>query len=698
MLRFSLFFFLSLSICTTALKAQQSSGSSSSIPANIDFSTVNVDNLSDQQLQALLQKAQQNGMSIDDIIQQAQAKGMPQDQLDKLRQRLTLLNAGGSTSSPSLNQSGNNQASNNARQYNFELMTHADSVKAFKQLKEEEFRKRIYGYDLFNNQDLTFEPNLNIPTPGNYVIGAGDEIIVDVFGYSEKNDKLKVSPEGYISIPNVGPVLVTGLTMDEAKVRITKKLMGIYSGIAAGNTYVQVLLGDIRSIRILVIGEIMKPGSYTIPSLATVANALYVSGGPNVNGSFRNIEVVRDGKTLVTFDLYDFLQNGSLSKNVLLQDQDVIKVNPYKTRVDLEGQVKHPAIFEAKDGETVQNILDYAGGYSSYAYRGFIRASRINGKEREILTIPGDSLAYYKVQGGDSLYVDSVLNRFSNRVIIGGAVFHPGEFALDSGMTVKDVIEKADGLKEDALMSRGLIKRLKPDFSPEVLSFDVSAVMSGKDVEPLKREDSVIIYSRLRLREPYYVIVKGEVNKPDTVPFAEGMKVEDAILMAGGLKDAASLSQVEVARRATFNYYRPTDTSIAIVERLAIQKDLSKSAQADTFNLQPFDQIMVRHSAGYHELIVVNITGEVVYPGAYVLDSKTERLSDLISKAGGVKPEAFVEGSLMMRRPSKLDEDFQRNKLEVFAKANAGNDTAELKAIKSKYDSSQEQVVGINLM
>ncbi|HTJ10949.1 MAG TPA: SLBB domain-containing protein [Dinghuibacter sp.] len=667
------------------------------LPSNIDFSTVNVDNLSDQQLQQLWQKAQQNGLSVDDVVQQAQARGMAQDQAAKLRSRLTAVSQNGGQSQPS-NVSDN--SSPYGRKYGYAPLRPEDSLQILENRRHEGLRNRIFGADLFSNANLTFEPNLNIPTPGNYIIGPGDELVLDVYGVSEKNSHLTVTPEGYLNIPNVGPVLVSGLTMDEAKVRVSHKLESIYAGVAAGNTHVQLLLGAIRSIRVLVIGEIMRPGSYTLPSLATVANALYVSGGPDVNGSFRDIQVIRDGKPIVTFDLYDFLAHGSLASNVLLRDQDIVKVNPYQTRIELSGEVKHPAIFEAKPGETLGDILGYAGGYTSNAYKGFVRAVRVNNQEREIVTVPGADIQSYPLHSGDIYYVDSILNRYSNRVVIMGSVFHPGEFALEQGMTVKDLIGKADGLKEDAFTSRALVKRLRPDYSPEILNFNVNDVLNGSVSIPLQREDSIFIYSKFKIREPYYVIVAGEVNHPDTIPFADSMRLGDVILLAGGLKDAASLNQVEVGRRIRSQQYSPSDTNLAIVQRFSLQRDLGDNPEAASFALEPFDRVMVRHAPGYHEQIVVRVEGEVTYPGSYVIDSRNERLSDLIRKAGGLKPEAFAEGSLLLRQHDMDGAEgiFEQNKIDVFRDANKGDDSAEVrKVLRSKSGGSDVQLVGINL-
>lgn len=657
------------------------------IPANIDFSTVNVDEISDQQLSQLVQRARAAGLSDDDILQQAQSKGMSADNAAKLRARLAALGnqTGTGTETPS---------KDGPRTYTRNRLT--DSLERIRTTPS-----RIFGAQLFSNKNLSFEPSLSIPTPDNYVLGAGDQLLIDVFGYSEKSDKLIVTPDGYINVPNVGPIMVNGLTIEEARIRITNRLSSIYSGIRTGNTHVQVLLGDIRSIRVIVTGEVTNPGSYTLPSLATVANALYVSGGPGDNGSFRDITVIRNGAVIDTFDLYQFLSTGSLPGNILLRDQDIVKVNPYNTRVVLDGQVKHPAIFEAKTGETLYAMINYAGGYTDKAYTGVIKATRVTDKQREVLTIPRDEVRSFIVQSGDSLYVDSVLNRYTNRVSIDGPVYFPGNYAVSPGMSIADVIKQAGGVKEDIFMNRGLIKRRKADYSPEIVSFDLAKILSGQEAIPIQANDSIILYSRFGIRQPYFVYVGGEVNHPDSIPYADGMNLEAAILMAGGFSDAASWKEIEVARRTRTQDYNSSDLTLATISRLTIAGDFSFGANdtSSSFILMPFDKITVRRAPGYREQGSVKIEGDVVYPGEFVLSSKSERLSDLIDKSGGVKPDAYTQGAFLLRK-KKGDESenyLERNKQDVFKEANRGDDSTALGRLKNTTRDVEYELVDINL-
>nr|WP_295869211.1 SLBB domain-containing protein [uncultured Chitinophaga sp.] len=663
-----------------------------------------VDNLSDDQIRQLVADMKKNNIAFSDIDTYAQQKGIPDIEVTKLKGRIQMMGLDKELEQSLKNREKNkrdNEDETGTRKVDDDetmdsTMERGDRVKSKEERDREKRRKRIYGSELFNNKNLTFEPNLKMPTPPNYRLAANDEILIDVYGYSEVQHKLKVTPDGYIRIPNLGPVYVNGLTMEEAKNRITKQLSSIYSGIRSGNTFVQISLGSIRSIRVLLIGEVVNPGSYTIPSLATVANALYVSGGPSENGSFRDIQVIRNGSTVTTFDLYDFLARGDLSNNIVLQDQDIVKVNPYKTRVELIGEVKRQAIFEAKENETLKNILDYAGGFTDQSFRDVIRAYRVNNKEREVVNIPSDQIASFKVRSGDQFFIDSILNRFSNRVTIAGAVFHPGNYALENDMTVKDLIKRADGVKEVAAMSRGLIRRLQADYTPAFINFNVQDAMSGKSDIRLQREDSIMIYSKFDLREEYEVRIDGEVNKPGYFNYADSMRLEDLILMAGGLTDAASLQEVEISRRKRSGAYDPKDSSKAVIQRFSINADLSNNPEAKAFVLQPFDEIVVRRSPAYASQANVMVSGEVVYPGDYTINSRSERISDLIKRSGGLRPEAYPEGAVMMRKTfiNEGDSMLLASKLQVFY--NKLQDSTDIARVQTAVD-RKEQLLGINL-
>ena len=664
------------------------------VPSPAQIKQVNVDNLSDDQIRRIVAEMKQNNMGMSDIDSYAEQKGIPASEAEKLKNRIQMMGL-----DKTLDKKDSSKLFQKDTEYSGRSFNDADTTKVdlFRQNENpaEIRRKKIFGAELFSNKNLTFEPNLRMPTPANYKLAASDQVLIDVYGYSEVQYKLNVTEEGYIRIPNLGPVYVNGLTIEEARNRITRQLSTIYSTINSGKTFVQISLGNIRSIRVLLIGEIQQPGTYTLPSLATVANALYVSGGPDDNGSFRNIQVIRNGVPVATFDLYDFITKGDLSNNIGLQDQDIIKVNPYKTRVELLGEVKRPAIFEAKDNETLQNILDYAGGFTDGSYKENITGYRINNKEREVINVKADEIASFKLKSGDQFFVDSILNRFSNRVTISGAVFHPGNYGLEEGMTLADLIKKADGVREEASLNRGIIRRLQDDYTPAIISFNVQDIISGKTVIPVKKEDSVIVFSKLDLRQEYNVTISGEVNKPGAFPYADSMRLEDLILMAGGLRDAASLKHVEVSRRIRRGEYDSKDSAMAIIKQFDINANLSSIA-GQQVALEPFDEIMIRKSPAYSEQANINVEGEVVYPGKYSIVNKGEHISDLINRSGGLRPEAFPEGAVLLRKTyiSTADSALLNNKLELFY--NKLEDSTSINSVKNMME-RKYQLLGINL-
>jgi protein involved in polysaccharide export with SLBB domain len=659
---------------------------------------IKVDELSDDQIRQLVGEMKRNKITLDQVDEYAAENGIPDAEVSKLKMRIQGMgldkelsdSAGKDTSAESVDESSR-QVNDTTDYWDQKLRR----LKSKEDYERELRRRKIFGTELFSNKNLTFEPNLRMPTPPNYRISTNDELLIDVYGYSEVQHQLKVTPDGYIRIPYLGPVYVNGLTMEEARIRITKQLATIYGGIKTGNTFVQLSLGNIRSIRVLLIGEIERPGTYSLPSLATVANALYVSGGPGENGSFRNIQVIRNGQTAATFDLYDFIARGDLTNNIVLQDQDIVKVNPYKTRVELIGEVKRPAIFEAKDNESLQQILDYAGGYTDKAYREIIRANRTNNRQREVVNVTAAQIGTFQLRSGDQFFIDSILTRFSNRVTVSGAVFHPGDYALEDGMTVGDLIRKADGVKEEAALSRGVIRRLQDDYTPSMISFNVADAVNGRQRLVLQREDSVVIYSKMGLRELYQVKINGEVNQPGQYVYADSMQLEDLILIAGGLKDAASLKHVEISRRIRSGA-DSSDNRLAIIQQFDINADLSNNPKAAAFGLQPFDEVTVRKAPSYMEQANIQIGGEVLYPGQYAINSKQERISDVVRRAGGLRPEAYPEGAVLLRKTfvNESDSAYLTNKLEVFY--NKMQDSSDIVRLKSAME-RKEQLLGINL-
>ncbi len=650
---------------------------------------IRVEELSDDQVRQIVEDMKNKKVTLGQLNSFAQQKGIPSSEVAKLKERIRSLNL-----EKDLEYKRPPESHETGRGIDMEDMTY-ESAGHIQPVSPT--RKKIFGAELFSNKNLTFEPNLRMPTPQNYRLAAGDEIIIDVYGYSEVQHKLTVSPEGYIRIPYLGPVYVNGLTIAEAKSRISKQLGTIYSGIKSGNTSVQVSLGTIRSIQVLLIGEVERPGTYTVPSLASVANALYISGGPSENGSFRDIQVIRNGSIITTFDLYDFLTKGDLTNNIILQDQDIVKVNAYKVRIELSGEIKRPGIYEVKEGESLQNILEVAGGFTDLSYRDFIRVSRINAKEREMVNVPQGTTGTFIPRTGDKYFIDGIIDRFSNRVSITGAVFHPGDFALEPDMTLLDLIKKADGLMEVASLSRGIIRRMKADYTPSILNFNVDEIMKGQQKITLQREDSVVIFSKVQLQQKYKVKISGLVNKGGYFDFADSMKLEDLILLAGGMQEGASPRRVEISRRIrTGQPYNPADSLNVIVQQFDVKSDLRSTPDAAEFLLQPYDEVYVRKSPTYMEQTNVSIDGEVVYPGSYTIYSKKERISDLMKRSGGLKTEAYPAGAVLLRKTFINESDSLLLALKLKTFANSLKDSAAVQRLESTVQ-RKEQLLGINL-
>jgi protein involved in polysaccharide export with SLBB domain len=602
-----------------------------------DYSNIRVDELTDAQVKQFVQQANASGLGAEKMEQIVIAKGMSTNEIAKLKQRIERLNIQ-DNSNPTHTSSSRGLSDNN------EQLQYRTSISK----EQEALRSKIFGASLFSNSNPTFEPNLRLATPQDYEIGPDDEILIDIFGYSEANYQLRVTPEGTINIPLAGVVPVSGATVEQASSRIRSKLSNIYAGIKNKTTSVNISLGNIRSIKVILTGEVIKPGTYSLPSVATVFNALYACGGPNENGSFRSIQIIRAGNVVSTLDVYDFLLQGSMKKNIRLQDQDVIQVPTYQTRVILNGEVKHPAIFELMKGETLNDLIRFSGGFNEKAYKARIKVLKVTETERMIEDVLAEKFASYVPSTGDEVFVSKILDRYKNRVTITGALFRPGEYELDKGLTLKTLILKAEGLKEDAFLNRGFIIRLKEDLTTEMITFNSSDILTGKSTDiSLKREDKITIPSIFDLKEEYKLTINGEVRNPGTFDFAENTTLEALIIRAGGLKESATPKRIEVARRVKSANLLSDTTQIAQVFLLDVDKDLKKTV--GDFVLQPFDIISVRPAPGYQIQKSVKIEGEVLYPGTYTISGKNERISDLIKRAGGLTVFAYKSGASLKR-------------------------------------------------
>ena len=653
-----------------------------------NLSNIRIDDLSDDQIRAFMKQAESTGMGDAQLEQIAQARGMRAEEIPKLRERVNKLKkqtAGVDTK----------QSSNNERKLNYE----PESVKEEVQAGE---RSRIFGADLFKNSNLTFEPNLNMATPQNYVIGPNDEILITIFGNSEANYNLKVNPEGNINVEYVGVIQLGGLTVEAATSRIRSRMSKVYPGLAAGNTKLNVSIGNIRSIKVILTGEVQKPGTYTLPSLATVFNALYSSGGPTENGSFRTVELIRGGKILATLDIYDFLLKGEMKTNLRLQDQDIIRIPVYKSRMEIVGEVKRPGIFEMLNGESFIDLLNFSGDFKEAAFKARIKVLKNTDTERKISDITLAQFAEYKPATGDKFFVDKVLERFANRVSITGAVFRPGEYELEPGLSLSQLLKKAEGLKEDAFMQRGYITRLLSDNQTQLISFDVAGITNGTTADiPLLREDFINISSIFDLKEEYKVTIDGEIRQPGIFDFAENMTLEALILKSGGFKESATGQRIEISRRVKNSNLSSPSALIATVFQVNIEKDLNFNNPK--FELQPFDIISVRSSIGYEVQRQVKIEGEVLYPGMYTITNKDERVSDLVQRAGGLTALAYSKGASLKREgPVKtngknvIDQaEEEKNKLDKLQRLQeTAKDSVD---IKNQQGILKNVYVGINL-
>lgn len=600
---------------------------------NQDLRQIHIDQLSDADLQLYYNKLQAAGIPLEQALQMAAAKGMPATEIQKLKQRLALLSGKNTTSSTNTN---NKQPNNNITDTTNNVV---DSSKIFKPLID----PKIFGSELFNSASLTFEPNTRLATPLNYTVGPDDDLEISVYGVQETNFSLQVNAEGSITIPNVGQIKVSGLSMEEATQRIKIAMQRTaYSSLQSGRSKLSVTLGNIRSIRVTIIGA-NKPGNYTVSSLTTAFNALFLCGGPLQTGSFRQIELIRNNKLFKKIDLYRFLVNGDQSDNVTLQDNDVIRIPAYKTRVEIEGYVKRPGIFEMLPGETFSNLLEFASGFADSAYRSAVKVTQFTDKDISVKDVNANNFSIYLPQAGDQIEVDKVLQRFTNRIKISGAVFREGTYELTAGMTVGDLINKADGIREDAYKGRGQIFRLKDDLSKELVSFDPA----GNTNIPLKREDSVVIKSILELREDYYISIQGEVRLPGFYSYNDSLTIKDLILQSGGLTDAAYPQKIEIARliqRDTLTFADVRASDVIEINGMADFADPAKN-----IFLKPNDVVTIRRKPGFLKLESVIVSGELQYPGPYVLQKREERVSDLLKRAGGFTPEAYPQGAFLKR-------------------------------------------------
>ncbi|MGZ2369835.1 SLBB domain-containing protein [Ancylomarina sp. YFZ004] len=621
------------------------------IAQNINPATVNVAKLKDDQIRKIVDEMDKKGLGIEEAIMMARAKGASETQISQLRQRIEALrwsSRGDSTQLKKLDGEAELESLN-------ELSPKAGL--------DEDIKKdlsKIFGFHFFNSDKLTFAPSINVPISDSYTLGLGDELVINIYGASQQIYNLQVQSNGSVYITDLGPVQVAGLTFVKAQNKIKNRLMSIYSGLKGDkpNTFVDVSAGQLKAVTVNVIGEVMAPGTFTLPATASAFNALYLAGGPNEKGSFRQIEVIRDGNIISTIDVYAYLIDGKTLENVQLRDQDVIMVRPYLNRVKVAGEFKREGWFEATKDESLADMLRYAGGFSENAYTHRVELYRNNTRTMTFKDVAIQDFVSTTLMNGDSIVAGIVIDRFENMVSVEGAVYRPGNYEMTEGLMLSQLIDRAEGAREEAYMERGVIIRKKKDYTFESLSFSLRDVLNGEIDIALKKNDKIQISSIFDMREARTIEIVGEVQFPGTYAYAENLKLADLIYMAGGFLEQAEVSAVEVSRILNTKEIESLTKKLSHSFQFPVDRQLKMADDDAAFILESFDRIYVRRAPGYRPQAVVKVQGEVAYAGDFGLTFKGEKISDVIRRAGGVTPEAFVEGASLRRKHEMNDAEY----------------------------------------
>ncbi len=598
--------------------------------------------LTDEQVITYIKTQAAAGKSQNQIGKELLAQGVSADQIRRIRSQYESEN-----NNNEVNATTGGALRNRLRE---EVAESEEDNHAVEEVTENTVRKAIYGHDIFNTRGLTFEPNSNMATPKNYRLGPGDEVIIDIWGVSEDNIRQQISPDGRIMISQLGPVYLNGLTVDEANQQLKNIFAKKYSGVGS-DTDINLTLGQIRSIQIDVLGEVRRPGTFRISPFSNAFHALYNAGGVNDIGSVRNIDIYRNGKKISSIDVYDFLFKGKDVGNVRLQEGDVIIVPPYNELVHIEGNVKRPMFYELKDNENLSKLIEYAGGFTGDAYSDVVRVLRLNGIDKELNTVDRSEYTSYHLKDGDVISVGVVTDEFTNKVEIGGSVYRPGTYAInDNVRTLRQLIQTAEGLTDDAYLDRALMYREKPDRSLEILSINLGDIMNGSaaDIE-LRKNDIITIMNVNAITERGGVTIQGYVAAPGTFPYAEGTTLEDLILQAGGLLEGASTARIEISRRIIDQNATDATNRLAETFTVNIENGLGAGKEKE-FLLKPYDLVQVRKSPAYTVQETMNLNGEILFPGNYVIESRNERISDIVKRAGGLLESAYIKGAYLKRR------------------------------------------------
>lgn len=612
-----------------------------------NIQNLNLTELSDDQILQLLSEVNKMGMSMEDAASLARLRGASEEQIKDIMGRIVDSNLEAELQDSTKWLKAQGSGFRDREEDWFSKKQPIDTIVA---------EKKIFGFDLFNNENLTFEPGINVQTPKEYIVGIGDKFIINVWGATEAIYQSEVDKNGTIVIPQVGPIYVNGVSFEKAEQLIKNRLKRIHAGLATANpnTYAIINLEGMKSMQVTIVGEVMTPGTYTLPATATLFNALYLSGGPNEYGSYRDIRLMRNGEVLKHVDIYEFLVNADPKQNIPLRDQDIIFIPRYDKRIIVEGEFVRTGLFELKGDESLADLLRYNAGFADNAYKQRIFVHSQTGEEREVKDVAKNQFDQFVLMGGDSVIAEPIIERYVNRVKIGGAIFREGTYELSPEMTLKDLINKAEGLREDAYMDRGQIFRLNEKNDTLTVAFDITAVMAGTSVIPLQREDSVSIKPEQELHEEYTIEIQGQVNNPGEKSYYHNMSVQDLIYLAGGFTKDAESEMIEVARRLEPEAATYLNDSLGRVYTISVNRNLRPDPDNPEFKLLPFDRVLVRKAVGYRDQGSVSITGEVLYVGYYSIKSREDRISDLIEWSKGFTPDAYLEAANLFRFDSTL--------------------------------------------
>ena len=667
--------------------------------------------MSDSQVQSYIQREMKTGASQSQIVMRLMQRGVTAQQLQRVRKQMT--ETGGMTGSGTSGSGMGEDAAvsrlreaNGAQRVNAQgaplvttqvMPSGSGNIEGLAESRPQVYipdtvdnkvnGKHVFGRDIFNKKNLSFEPAMNVSTPQSYVVGPGDKVNLDIFGGSQKSQQLEVSPDGVIVVEGYGPIHIGGLSVAQANAKLREELGQRYK-----SSTIRMTVGQTRTVQVNVMGEVAAPGSYPLSAFATVFNAIYMAGGVNGVGTLRNIKVFRGGRLLTTVDVYDYILNGKLAGNVHLQDNDVIIVGPYECIVDVQGFVKRPMAYEMKPNETIATLLKYAGGFANKSYKSAVRVHRTAGDRYSAYQVKEFDFSQFRLADGDSVIIDSIQGRYENTVEIQGAVFHPGMYDLGANPSVRSVIENAGGLTEDAFKTRAVLHRMKEDRTRRIVSVDLDGIMAGTAADiTLENEDILYIPFRREAMAQRTLTIFGEVHFPGTYEYADDMTIEDFILQAGGPTDAASTARVDVSRRIVDPSATTTDKTIAQTFSFSLQNGYVVDGKRD-FTLQPYDEVFVRKSPGYQPQRNISVVGEVLFEGVYSLPTKNMRLSDAIKAAGGFTDEAYIRGA-RVERVLNPDELFRVEQLIRMARMQTGQglDTTQVTRMDSIY------YVGINL-